>query len=80
MRFDSIETREPVVQERATPVLELLQNSDIPTIASPLDSYSVASSIYSMTVKTLPGDAEKIDLIQGLIERHVEIDRLLGKL
>ena len=64
----------------SAPVLELLQNSDIPTIASPLDSYSVASSIYSMTVKTLPGDAEKIDLIQGLIERHVEIDRLLGKL
>ena len=45
-----------------------------------LENLGMASSIYSMTVKTLPGDAEKIDLIQGLIERHVEIDRLLGKL
>ncbi len=62
------------------PVLDLLQHSEVPTITSPLDSYSVASSIHSMTVKTLPGDAEKIDLIQGLIERHVEIDRLLAKL
>ena len=62
------------------PVLDLLHHSDVPTITSPLDSYSVASSIHSMTVKTLPGDAEKIDLIQGLIERHVEIDRLLAKL
>lgn len=62
------------------PVLELLQHSDVPTIASPLDSYSVASAIHSMTVKTLPGDIEKIDKIQSLIETHVEIDRLLAKL
>ena len=62
------------------PVLDLLQHSDVPTIASPLDSYSVASAIHSMTVKTLPGDIEKIDKIQSLIETHVEIDRLLAKL
>lgn len=62
------------------PVLSLLQHSEIPTITSPLDSYSVASSIHSMTVKTLPGDEEKIDLIQSIIEKHVEIDRLLKKL
>src|SRR6478752_6760519 len=52
------------------PILELMKNSDIPIIASPLDSYSVASSIHSMTVKTLPGDVEKIDKIQSLIEQH----------
>lgn len=62
------------------PVMELLRNSEVPTIASPLDSYTVASSIYSMTVKTLPGDVEKIDRIQTLVESHVEVDRLLGKL
>ncbi len=33
-----------------------------------------------MTVKTLPGDVEKIDKIQQLIEQYVEIDRLLSKL
>lgn len=62
------------------PVMELLKNSDVPTIASPQDSYTVASSIHSMTVKTLPGDVEKIDKIQNLIERYVEVDRLLAKL
>lgn len=64
----------------SAPVLELLRNSDLPIISSPLDSYTVASSIYSMTVKTLPGDVEKIDKIQTMVETHVEIDRLLGKL
>ncbi len=62
------------------PVLELLQHSDVPTIASPLDSYNVASAIHSMTVKTLPGDIEKIDKIQSLIETHMDVEKLLSKL
>lgn len=61
-------------------VLDLLSNSDVPAIASPLDSYAVANCIHSMTVKTLPGDVEKIDRIQALVERHVEIERLLEKI
>jgi BioD-like phosphotransacetylase family protein len=66
--------------EPSPPVLELLRHSQVPAIATPLDSYTVASSIHSMTVKTLPGDVEKIDKIQTLVERHVDVDRLLAKL
>jgi BioD-like phosphotransacetylase family protein len=61
-------------------LLEMIKASHLPVIASPLDSYAVANSIYSMTVKTLPGDEEKIGKIQSLIEQHVEVDRLLEKL
>ncbi|HEX4083645.1 MAG TPA: AAA family ATPase [Chthoniobacteraceae bacterium] len=61
-------------------LLELIKSSHLPVIASPLDSYAVASSIHSMTVKTLPGDDEKIIKIQALIDEHVEVDRLLEKL
>lgn len=61
-------------------VLDLIKASQLPAIASPLDSYAVANSIYSMTVKTLPEDTEKIDKIQALVENHVEVDRLLAKL
>lgn len=61
-------------------VLELIKNSGIPAIACPLDSYSASNRIHSMTVKTLPGDSEKIDRIQSMIEHYVEIDRLLEKL
>lgn len=64
----------------SSPVLELVKHSDLPVITSPYDSYTVASGIHSMTVKTLPGDVEKIDKIQTMIEKHVEVDRLLGKL
>ena len=61
-------------------IMELIRASDVPVMASPLDSFTVASSIHSMTVKTLPGDTEKIDKIQALIEKYVEVDRLLEKL
>ena len=61
-------------------IMELIRASDVPVMASPLDSFTVASSIHSMTVKTLPGDTEKIDKIQALIEHYVEVDRLLEKL
>lgn len=62
------------------PLLELLRNSRLPVISSPLDSYDVASSIHSMTIKTLPGDVEKIDKIQAMIEAQVNVNRLLEKI
>ena len=61
-------------------VLALIRTSDVPVITSPLDGFTVASKIHSMTVKTLPGDTEKIGKIQALIEQYVEVDRLLEKL
>lgn len=63
-----------------TSIMELIKASDLPVIASPLDSYTVASRVNSMTIKTLPGDSEKITKIQTLIERHVDVERLLEKL
>ncbi len=61
-------------------IMDLIRKSNVPVMASPLDSFTVANSIHSMTVKTLPGDTEKIDKIQSLIETYVEVDRLLEKL
>ncbi len=61
-------------------VLHLIQDSELPVITSPLDSYTIASRIHSMTIKTLPGDTEKITRIQQLIEQHVEVGRMLALL
>lgn len=60
-------------------VMRLLHESDLPAITSPLDSFTIASRINSMTIKTLPGDTEKITRIQELISKHVNIERLLEK-
>ncbi len=61
-------------------VLNLIAQSALPVIASPMDSYSVASSIHTMTIKTLPGDYEKIHRIQSMVEKYIDIDRILEKL
>jgi BioD-like phosphotransacetylase family protein len=61
-------------------VLDLIRTSNLPMIGTALDSYSAAHGIHNMTVKTLPGDVEKLDRIRSLIDRHIEVDRLLEKL
>lgn len=61
-------------------LLEMLGQTPLPVILSPMDSYTIAQRIHSMTVKTLPGDTRKIGRIQDLILRHVAIPRLLEKI
>ena len=61
-------------------VMDLLRESELPAISSPMDSYSIASTLHSMTVKTLPGDNEKIQRIQSLVEQHVNVARIVEKL
>jgi BioD-like phosphotransacetylase family protein len=61
-------------------LLALIARSRLPVISSRHDSYIIASSIHSMTVKTLPGDTEKIERIQRLVSTHVNIPRILEKI
>ena len=57
-------------------VLRALQESELPAIVSPMDSFTIASRIHSMTVKTLPGDEEKIARIRELTEKYVNVARI----
>jgi BioD-like phosphotransacetylase family protein len=61
-------------------VLDLVKRSNVPTISAPMDSYTVANRIHSMTIKTLPGDHKKIETIKHLVNEHVEVDRLMEKM
>lgn len=58
-------------------ILELLAQTNIPVIAAKDDSYTVASKINKMTVKTQPEDSDKIPVIKKLIQDHVDLDQLL---
>lgn len=61
-------------------VLNLISQSALPVIASPMDTYSVANAIHTMTIKTLPGDYEKIHRIQAMVENYIDVDRIMQKL
>lgn len=61
-------------------LLEMLEKTYLPVVFSPEDSYSIAQRILSLTIKIQPGDTDKIESIQNLVARHVDIDRLLEKI
>ena len=61
-------------------LLELLGQTSLPVILSPMNSYKIAQRIHSMTIKTLPGDTQKISRIEDLVARHIAIPRILEKI
>lgn len=61
-------------------ILKLVQESRLPVIQSPLDSYTVIKRIQSLIVKTLPGDTAKIDTITKIFREHFDPALLLRKL
>jgi BioD-like phosphotransacetylase family protein len=58
-------------------IMEMINQTDIPVVISPDESYAVASRINSMTVKTQPQDIDKIPLIMKLVGDHVDTSPLL---
>ena len=58
-------------------VMELIKQRSIPFISTPADVSSATTTIARMTVKTEVGDRDKIDLIQKLIQEHVQVDRIV---
>jgi hypothetical protein len=61
-------------------LLEMLEKTKLPVVFSAMDSYSIAQRILSLTIKIQPGDTDKIESIQELVARHLNIPRLLQKL
>jgi len=55
---------------------EMIAQSVIPVILAPDDSYTVASRIHSMTVKTQPEDGDKIPVIKKMVQENVDLDAL----
>ncbi|WP_221029135.1 phosphotransacetylase family protein [Actomonas aquatica] len=56
---------------------ELLSRTRIPVMTASGESYTVTSKINGMTVKTQPGDTDKIPVIKRLVQEHVGIPNLL---
>jgi BioD-like phosphotransacetylase family protein len=58
-------------------LLERIGKSRIPFISVSTDSYTVASRIHSMTVKTQPGDDDKIPLIKKIIQENIDLNQII---
>jgi BioD-like phosphotransacetylase family protein len=61
-----------------TPVIEAIRRADLFATLVPHDTYTVASEVHDLLVKTHAADREKIELIKELVGRNLDIDRVLG--
>ncbi|GAB4247548.1 MAG: AAA family ATPase [Candidatus Methylacidiphilales bacterium] len=59
-------------------LVDLLKARGIPCLVAQHDCYTIASKINGMTVKTEPGDQEKIEMIRNLIGQNVDIPRIVA--
>lgn len=59
-------------------LVKIMQDKGIPFISCKFDSFTAATKIINMTVKTEPGDNDKIGIINDMIEKHVDVDRIIS--
>jgi hypothetical protein len=58
-------------------VLEAIRRANLFAALVADDTYSVASEVHDLLVKTHAGDTEKIEMIKALVADHLDIDRVL---
>jgi BioD-like phosphotransacetylase family protein len=59
-------------------VIAAIQRANLFATLVPTDTYTVASDVHDLLVKTHPADAEKIELIKQLVTANLDVDRILG--
>lgn len=61
-------------------ILDLLNKTGIPVLCSAEDTYTVASKVFSLTVKTQASDLSKLEMIKNLYETFVDQESLFKKI
>jgi len=59
-------------------VLNAIVRANLFATLVPHDTYSVASEVHDLLVKTHPADREKIELIKELVAENLDVDRILA--
>jgi len=54
-------------------LMEMLAKTEIPVVVCSDESFTVASLVNNMTVKTQPDDDDKIPIIKNLIKKHIDM-------
>ena len=60
--------------------LNSVEKSKITTLITKEDTYKIASRVHSMVVKLKPQDAEKIKIVVDMVEKNLDIDKVLASL
>lgn len=61
-------------------IMMLIENANIPIFLSRRHTYATASQIHDLAVKITPEDKEKTKMAADLVEKYVDVDKILSKL
>lgn len=61
-------------------ILMLIENAGIPVLLSKQHTYKAASQIHDLAIKIGPDDKDKTSMAQKLIEKYVDINKILKKI
>ena len=56
--------------------MEMISKTSIPVVICKDESYTVASQVNKMTVKTQPSDDDKIPIIKNLISQNIDLQAI----
>jgi BioD-like phosphotransacetylase family protein len=62
----------------STRVLEMIRKANVFAVLMEGDTYSVASMVHDLLVKTHPEDVRKIEEIKQLVAGSLDVDRILA--
>jgi len=57
-------------------IMDFIERTTLPVVICDPDSYTAASMIYSMTIKTQPQDTDKIPIIRDLVMNNIDMNVL----
>ena len=60
--------------------LKMLEKSHLSVLMTKEDTYRIASRVNSMIVKLKPQDTEKIKIIVDMVEKYIDIDKVIANL
>lgn len=61
-------------------IMEIVADSHIPVLLSKDDTYTVASQLHDLTVKLMPQDKEKIDIVVKMVKEFVDVDKIVKEI
>lgn len=61
-------------------ILSMLSQIGVPVVATERECFETTRRINRMIVKTQPGDSDKVSVIENLIRKNVDLDRLLASI
>lgn len=61
-------------------IINLMEKANIPILLSKQHTYATASAIHDLSIKIRPDDKEKVEAATKLVEKYVNIDKILKKI